>query len=113
MRKKIWSIATTLTLAVGCSLFVPHSVWAADTNIFQQDTNGDYILPDGSIFQSVKILKNGKAMKYYDVEQYSPGNYSGNLKGKILYDGEEFQFEQYNVNTGYGDIENPGYNTSA
>lgn len=50
-------------------------------------------------------------MKYYDVEQYSPGNYSGNLKGKILYDGEEFQFEQYNVNTGYGDIENPGYNT--
>ena len=111
MRKKIWSIATTLTLAVGCSLFVPHSVWAADTNIFQQDTNGDYILPDGSIFQSVKILKNGKAMKYYDVEQYSPGNYSGNLKGKILYDGEEFQFEQYNVNTGYGDIENPGYNT--
>ena len=111
MRKKIWSIATALTLAVGCSLFVPHSIWAADTNIFQQDTNGDYILPDGNIFQSVKTLKNGKAMKYYDVEQYSPGNYSGNLKGKILYDGEEFQFEQYNVNTGYGDIENPGYNT--
>ena len=57
MRKKIWSIATALTLAVGCSLFVPHSVWAAeDTVIIKQDTNGDYILPDGSIFQSVNIM---------------------------------------------------------
>ena len=112
MRKKIYGIATALTLAMGCSLFMTYPVQAAeDTVIIKQDTNGDYILPDGSIFQSVKILKNGKTMKYYDVEQYSPGNYSGNLKGKILYDGEEFQFEQYNVNTGYGDIENPGYNT--
>ena len=43
MRKKIWSIATALTLAVGCSLFVPYSVWAAeDTVIIKQDTNGDY-----------------------------------------------------------------------
>lgn len=24
---------------------------------------------------------------------------------------KNFKFEQYNVNTGYGDIENPGYNT--
>lgn len=109
MRKKIWSIATALTLAVGCSLFVPHSVWAAeDTVIIKQDTNGDYILPDGSIFQSVKILKNGKTMKYYDVEPFdSKGEF---LKGKILYDGEEFQFEQYNTKVGACDIENPGYN---
>lgn len=109
MRKKIWSIATALTLAVGCSLFVPHSVWAAeDTVIIKQDTNGDYILPDGSIFQSAKILKNGKTMKYYDVEPFdSKGEF---LKGKILYDGEEFQFEQYNTKVGACDIENPGYN---
>ena len=109
MRKKIWSIATALTLAVGCSLFVPHSVWAAeDTVIIKQDTNGDYILPDGSIFQSVKTLKNGKTMKYYDVEPFdSKGEF---LKGKILYDGEEFQFEQYNTKVGACDIENPGYN---
>ena len=109
MRKKIWSIVTALTLAVGCSLFVPHSVWAAeDTVIIKQDTNGDYILPDGSIFQSVKTLKNGKTMKYYDVEPFdSKGEF---LKGKILYDGEEFQFEQYNTKVGACDIENPGYN---
>ena len=111
MRKKIYGIATALALAMGCGLFMTYPVQAAETQIFQQDSEGNYILPDGNIFQSVKTLKNGKTMKYYDVEQYSPGNYSGNLKGKILYDGEEFQFEQYNFNTGYGDIENPGYNT--
>ena len=76
--------------------------------IIKQDTNGDYILPDGSIFQSVKTLKNGKTMKYYDVEPFdSKGEF---LKGKILYDGEEFQFEQYNTKVGACDIENPGYN---
>ena len=89
MRKKIYGIATALTLAMGCSLFMTYPVQAAETQIFQQDSEGNYILPDGNIFQSVKTLKNGKAMKYYDVEQYSPGNYSGNLNGKFLYDGEE------------------------
>ena len=109
MRKKIYGIATALTLAMGCSLFMTYPVQAAeDTVIIKQDTNGDYILPDGSIFQSVKILKNGKTMKYYDVEPFdSTGEF---LKGKILYDGEEFQFEQYNTKVGACDIENPGYN---
>ena len=108
MKKKIWGIATALTLAVSCSLFPPHLVQAADANIFQQDTNGNYILPDGTIFQSVKTLKNGKTMKYYDVEPFdSKGEF---LKGKILYDGEKFQFEQYNTKVGACDIENPGYN---
>ena len=109
MRKKIYGIPTALTLAMGCSLFMTYPVQAAeDTVIIKQDTNGDYILPDGSIFQSVKILKNGKTMKYYDVEPFdSKGEF---LKGKILYDGEEFQFEQYNTKVGACDIENPGYN---
>lgn len=109
MRKKIYGIATALTLAMGCSLFMTYPVQATeDTVIIKQDTNGDYILPDGSIFQSVKILKNGKTMKYYDVEPFdSKGEF---LKGKILYDGEEFQFEQYNTKVGACDIENPGYN---
>ena len=109
MRKKIYGIATALTLVMGCSLFMTYPVQAAeDTVIIKQDTNGDYILPDGSIFQSVKILKNGKTMKYYDVEPFdSKGEF---LKGKILYDGEEFQFEQYNTKVGACDIENPGYN---
>ena len=71
MRKKIYGIATALALAMGCSLFLTYPVQAAeDTVIIKQDTNGDYILPDGSIFQSVKILKNGKTMKYYDVEPF-------------------------------------------
>ncbi|MFR3460168.1 MAG: leucine-rich repeat protein [Anaerobutyricum soehngenii] len=108
MRKKIYGIATALALAMGCSLFMTYPVQAAETNIFQQDSNGNYILPDGTIFQSVKTLKNGKIMKYYDVEPFdSKGEF---LKGKILYDGEEFQFEQYNTKVGACDIENPGYN---
>ena len=108
MRKKIYRIATALALAMGCGLFLTYPVQAAETNIFQQDSNGNYILPDGTIFQSVKTLKNGKIMKYYDVEPFdSKGEF---LKGKILYDGEEFQFEQYNTKVGACDIENPGYN---
>lgn len=108
MRKKIYGIATALALAMGCSLFMTYPVQAAETNIFQQDSNGNYILPDGTIFQSIKTLKNGKIMKYYDVEPFdSKGEF---LKGKILYDGEEFQFEQYNTKVGACDIENPGYN---
>ena len=108
MKKKIYGIATALALAMGCSLFLTYPVQAAETNIFQQDSNGNYILPDGTIFQSVKTLKNGKTLKYYDVEPFdSKGEF---LKGKILYDGEEFQFEQYNTKVGACDIENPGYN---
>lgn len=108
MKKKIYGIATALALAMGCSLFLTYPVQAAETTIFQQDSNGNYILPDGTIFQSVKTLKNGKTLKYYDVEPFdSKGEF---LKGKILYDGEEFQFEQYNTKVGACDIENPGYN---
>lgn len=112
MRKKIYGIATALALAMGCGLFLTYPVQAAETQIFQQDSEGNYILPDGNIFQSVKTLKNGKTIKYYDVEPYGDGDYNGFLKGKILYDGEEFQFEQYYTETGYCDIENPGYNIS-
>ena len=108
MKKKIYGIAAALALAMGCSLFLTYPVQAAETNIFQQDSNENYILPNGTIFQSVKTLKNGKTMKYYDVEPFdSKGEF---LKGKILYDGEEFQFEQYNTEVGACDIENPGYN---
>lgn len=108
MKKKIYGIAAALALAMGCSLFLTYPVQAAETNIFQQNSNGNYILPNGTIFQSVKTLKNGKTMKYYDVEPFdSKGEF---LKGKILYDGEEFQFEQYNTEVGACDIENPGYN---
>ena len=79
MRKKIYGIATALALAMGCGLFLTYPVQAAETNIFQQDSNGNYILPDGTIFQSVKTLKNGKIMKYYDVEPFdSKGEF---LKG--------------------------------
>ena len=108
MKKKIYGIATALALAMGCSLFLTYPVQAAETNIFQQDSNGNYILPDGTIFQSVKTLKNGKTLKYYDVEPFDSKREF--LKGKILYDGEEFQFEQYNTKVGACDIENPGYN---
>ena len=102
MRKKIYGIATALALAMGCSLFLTYPVQAAETNIFQQDSNGNYILPDGTIFQSVKTLKNGKTMKYYDVEPFDSAG--GFLKGKILYDGEEFQFERYDIKTGVCNI---------
>lgn len=62
MRKKIWSIATALTLAVGCSLFVPHSVWAADTQDIQQDDDSYFVLPNGEKFQTVRKLKNGNVL---------------------------------------------------
>ena len=109
MRKRIYGIAVALAIAMGCSLFIaPTQVKAVETQIFQQDKDGNYILPNGDTFQSEKKLKNGKILKYYDVGLY--GYDDEILKGKMLYDGEEFQFEQYYIKTGYCDIENPGYN---
>ena len=109
MKKKIYGIAAALAVTMGCSLFASHPVQAANiTTSQQQEDDGYFILPNGEKFQTVKVLKNGKTLKYYDVEPFdSKGEF---LKGKILYDGEEFQFEQYNTKVGACDIENPGYN---
>ena len=105
MRKKIWSIATALTLAVGCSLFVPHSVWAADTQDVQQDDD-NYIMINGKKFQTLKTLKNGKTLRYYNIETY---NDSKLFSGMMEYDGEQFKFQSYSLDLNKADIENPEY----
>ncbi len=105
MRKKIWSIATALTLAVGCSLFVPHSVWAADTQDIQQDDD-NYIMINGKKFQTLKTLKNGKTLRYYNIETY---NDSKLFSGMMEYDGEQFKFQSYSLDLNKADIENPEY----
>ena len=105
MRKKIWSIATALTLAVGCSLFVPHSVWAAYTQDVQQDDD-NYIMINGKKFQTLKTLKNGKTLRYYNIETY---NDSKLFSGMMEYDGEQFKFQSYSLDLNKADIENPEY----
>lgn len=106
MRKKIWSIATALTLAVGCSLFVPHSVWAAETQDVQQEESDYFTLPNGKKFLAIRKLKNGKTVKFYDLHAYSDGKA---VYGKAIYDGEEFQVRNFDLKLDKGDFENPGY----
>ena len=103
MKKKIYGIAAALAVTMGCSLFASHPVQAANiTTSQQQEDDGYFILPNGEKFQTVKVLKNGKTLKYYDVEPFDSAG--GFLKGKILYDGEEFQFERYDIKTGVCNI---------
>lgn len=109
MRKKIWSIATALTLAVGCSLFVPHSIWAAETQDVQQEESDYFTLPNGKKFLAIRKLKNGKTVKFYDLHAYTDGKA---VYGKAMYDGEEFQVRNFDLELDKGDFENPGYKES-
>ena len=45
MRKKIYGIATALTLAMGCSLFMTYPVQAAETQDVQQEESDYFTLP--------------------------------------------------------------------
>ena len=110
MKKKIYGIATALTLAMGCSLFASHPVQAANITTFQQqEDDGYFILPNGEKFQTIKTLKNGKILKFYDLQSDKKGEF---LDGKAIYDGEKFKIENYEIATGATFIENPEYDNS-
>lgn len=110
MKKKIYGIATALTLAMGCSLFASHPVQAANIKTFQQqEDDGYFILPNGEKFQTIKTLKNGKILKFYDLQSDKKGEF---LDGKAIYDGEKFKIENYEIATGATFIENPEYDNS-
>lgn len=96
-------LSTTLTFG---GLFTPKLVNAATPTTQAEEENNDYyVLPNGEHFLTKRTLKNGKTLEFYDLEQYS----SVSLKGKALYNNEEFQLIDYNWDTGYADITNPGY----
>lgn len=108
MRKKIYGIATALTLAMGCSLFMTYPVQAAETQDVQQES--DYFtLPNGKKFLAIRKLKNGKTVKFYDLHAYTDGKA---VYGKAMYDGEEFQVRNFDLELDKGDFENPGYKES-
>ena len=99
----VGALATTLTFG---GLFTPKLVKAATPTTQTEEENNDYyVLPNGEHFLTKRTLKNGKTLEFYDLEQYS----SVSLKGKALYNNEEFQLIDYNWDTGYADITNPGY----
>ncbi len=99
----VGALATTLTFG---GLFTPKLVKAATPTTQAEEENNDYyVLPNGEHFLTKRTLKNGKTLEFYDIEQYS----SVSLKGKALYNNEEFQLIDYNWDTGYADITNPGY----
>ena len=99
----VGALATTLTFG---GLFTPKLVKAATpTTQAEKENNDYYVLPNGEHFLTKRTLKNGKILEFYDIEQYS----SVSLKGKALYNNEEFQLIDYNWDTGYADITNPGY----
>ena len=99
----VGALATTLTFG---GLFTPKLVKAATpTTQAEKENNDYYVLPNGEHFLTKRTLKNGKTLEFYDLEQYS----SVSLKGKALYNNEEFQLIDYNWDTGYADITNPGY----
>lgn len=96
-------LSTTLTFG---GLFTPKLVNAATPTTQAEEENNDYyVLPNGKHFLTKRTLKNGKTLEFYDLEQYS----SVSLKGKALYNNEEFQLIDYNWDTGYADITNPEY----
>ena len=108
MRKKIYGIATALALAMGCSIFIMgYPAQAAEMESVQQDS--DYIMINGEKFQTIKTLKNGKVLKYYDIETY---NDSKLFSGMMEYNGEKFKFQNYSLQLNKADIENPEYNES-
>ena len=110
MRKKIYGIAAALAVTMGCSLFASHPVQAANiTTSQQQEDDGYFILPNGEKFQTIKTLKNGKILKFYDLQSDKKGEF---LDGKAIYDGEKFKIENYEIATGATFIENPEYDNS-
>ena len=99
----VGALSTTLTFG---GLFTPKLVNAATPTTQAEEENNDYyVLPNGEHFLTKRTLKNGKTLEFYDLEQYS----NVSLKGKALYNNEEFQLIDYNWDTGYADITNPGY----
>ena len=109
MRKKIYRIATALALAMGCSLFASHPVQAANITISQQqEDDGYFILPNGEKFQTVKTLKNGLSIKFFNLK-ISSETKEYHLKGNVEYDGETFQVDDYNLETDYMFLQNVGY----
>ena len=109
MRKKIYGIATALALAMGCSLFLTYPVQAAETQDVQQEESDYFTLPNGKKFLAIRKLKNGKTVKFYDLHAYSDGKA---VYGKAIYDGEEFQVRNFDLELDKGDFENPGYKES-
>lgn len=110
MKKKIYGIAAVLAVTMGCSLFASHPVQAANiTTSQQQEDDGYFILPNGEKFQTVKVLKNGKTLKYYDIEADAGTKL---FSGKIEYNGEKFYFQNYSLMLNKADIENFGYDES-
>ena len=110
MKKKIYGIAAALAITMGCSLFASHPVQAANiTTSQQQEDDGYFILPNGEKFQTVKVLKNGKTLKYYDIEADADTKL---FSGKIEYNGEKFYFQNYSLMLNKADIENLGYDES-
>ena len=109
MRKKIYGIATALALAMGCSFFLTYPVQAAETQDVQQEESDYFTLPNGKKFLAIRKLKNGKTVKFYDLHAYSDGKA---VYGKAIYDGEEFQVRNFDLELDKGDFENPGYKES-
>lgn len=109
MRKKIYRIATALALAMGCGLFLTYPVQAAETQDVQQEESDYFTLPNGKKFLAIRKLKNGKTVKFYDLHAYTDGKA---VYGKAMYDGEEFQVRNFDLEIDKGDFENPGYKES-
>ena len=61
---------------------------------------------NGKKFQTLKTLKNGKILRYYNIETY---NDSKLFSGMMEYDGEQFKFQSYSLDLNKADIENPEY----
>ncbi len=109
MRKKIYGIATAFALAMGCSLFLTYPVQAAEKQDVQQEESDYFTLPNGKKFLAIRKLKNGKTVKFYDLHAYTDGK---TVYGKAMYDGEEFQVRNFDLEIDKGDFENPGYKES-
>ena len=101
----VGALATTLTFG---GLFTPKLVKAATPTTQAEEENNDYyVLPNGEHFLTKRTLKNGKTLEFYDIEIFdTKGEF---LKGRIHYDGEDFQFENFQISKNCGFIENPGY----
>ena len=100
----VGALATTLTFG---GLFTPKLVNAATPTTQAEEENSDYyVLPNGEHFLTKRTLKNGKTLEFYDVKPYED---SKGVDCKAIYDGEEFKLIDYNLETDYADITNPGY----
>ena len=103
----VGALATTLTFG---GLFTPKLVKAATPTTQAEEENNDYyVLPNGEHFLTKRTLKNGKTLEFYDIEIFdTKGEF---LKGRIHYDGEDFQFENFQISKNCGFIENIGYDS--